>query len=96
MRKYPYEKKEDIQGELNSNFFKMWDEGIITNGKVLKKTFINEVPNYTSDNLGYLIKDDQFIVKDVSSKWLNIIYTNKKGKKITGWIDCNDTNVCNN
>ena len=64
--------------------------------KVIKKTYINENSQFSFSHLGYLIKNDEFTVKDISSKWLNISYTNKNGNKITGWIACNDTNICNN
>lgn len=93
---YPYSSEQSIKSELNSDLFRNWLYNTNMQGKVLKKTYINEENNFSFSHTGYLIKDDQFIIKDVNAKWLNIVYINKKGEKIIGWIDCNDTDVCNN
>lgn len=93
---FPYASEESIKNELKSSLFKNWISNKKIQGKVLKKTYINESSQFSFSHLGYLIKNDNFIIKDVSSKWLNISYTNKNGNKITGWIACNDTNICNN
>jgi len=91
---FPYSTEQSIKDELKSNLFKNWFYNKKMKGVVLKKTYINNDKNSLFNHFGYLIKDDKFVVEDISSKWLNIIYINKNGKKITGWIDCNDTNVC--
>lgn len=92
--KYPYSKKSELETELNSKLFKNWLAGKLTYGTVLKKTFINDVSNFTPNHKSYLIKGDKFIIQNISSKWLNINYTNKNGRTTTGWIACDDTDVC--
>ena len=94
--KFPYSSEKSIKNELKSSLFKKWIYNKKIQGKVIKKTYINENSQFSFSHLGYLIKNDEFTVKDISSKWLNISYTNKNGNKITGWIACNDTNICNN
>lgn len=93
---FPYANEQSTKDALKSNLFNKWFYNKNMKGKILKKTYINEDSKFSLSHVGYLIKGDQFIIKDISSKWLNIIYTNKKGNKIIGWIDCNDTDVCNN
>ncbi|WP_445116132.1 hypothetical protein [Acinetobacter sp. WZC-1] len=93
--KYPYSKKEFLIKELKSNRFNSWVNGKLTGGKVMEKTFINDVNNFSTEHKGYLIKGDVFKVKDISSGWLNIIYTNKRGKTTIGWIPCKNTDICN-
>ncbi|MEJ2900365.1 hypothetical protein [Acinetobacter sp. NS-4] len=93
--KFPYSSQHKLKNELNSNFFKDWRNGKLDSGIVLRKTFINDVNNFTPEHVGYLIKGDKFKIKEVSSRWLNIVYTNKNGRTTSGWIACEDTNVCN-
>lgn len=93
--KFPYSNQNNLKIELNSTLFKDWMNGKLKSGIVLRKTFINDVNNFTPEHVGYLIKDDKFKIKEVSSRWLNIIYTNKNGHTTTGWIACEDTTVCN-
>ena len=92
---FPYKNLSQIRAELKSKLFQEWIQNKLIKGEVTKKTNINEVSNYTVDRLGYLVIGDQFKVKDISSGWLNIIYTNKNGHTTTGWIICKDTNLCN-
>lgn len=84
-----------MKNELNSKLFKDWRNGKLNIGIVLRKTFINDVNNFTPEHVGYLIKGDKFKIKEISSRWLNIVYTNKSGRTTSGWIACEDTNVCN-
>ncbi|OOF60375.1 hypothetical protein [Rodentibacter pneumotropicus] len=91
---YPFKNTQDIDKELNSSFFKRWDNGEIKDGVVIKKTLLQDVPNYVQDQKRYLIKGDRFHVKSVSARWLEIVYKNSKGKRYTGWILCKDTSVC--
>lgn len=92
---FPYKKLSEIRTELKSKLFQEWMQNKFIKGEVKRKTNINEVSNYTTDRLGYLVIGDKFKVKDISSGWLNIIYTNKNGRTTTGWIVCKDTNLCN-
>lgn len=93
--KFPYSTQSDLKNELNSKLFKDWMNGNLDSGIVLRKTFINDVNNFTPEHIGYLIKGDKFKIKEVSSRWLNIVYTNKNGRTTAGWIACQDTTVCN-
>ncbi len=93
--KFPYSTKSDLKNELNSKLFKSWMSGSLDRGIVLRKTFINDVNNFTPEHVGYLIKGDKFKIKEVSSRWLNIVYINKNGRMTSGWIACQDTTVCN-
>ncbi|WP_166171979.1 hypothetical protein [Acinetobacter sp. SA01] len=93
--KFPYYTQSDLKNELNSKLFKDWMNGNLDSGIVLRKTFINDVNNFTPEHIGYLIKGDKFKIKEVSSRWLNIVYTNKNGRTTSGWIACQDTTVCN-
>ncbi|WP_139243566.1 hypothetical protein [Acinetobacter kyonggiensis] len=93
--KFPYGELKSIQDEIKSKLFNQWLNNGIDRGVVLKKTNINDIDNYTPDRIGYLVKGDIFKVKKISSRWLNITYTNKNGRITTGWISCKDTNVCN-
>lgn len=92
--KFPYESIEKLKQELNSNFFKNWISGQLKIGYVTKKTYIYEDKGIDSKKTGYLIFDDKFTIKDISSRWLYIKYKNKNGRIITGWVACNDTDVC--
>ncbi|QHH94959.1 hypothetical protein FPL18_14560 [Acinetobacter gyllenbergii] len=80
--------------ELSSDRFNNWMSGKIKKGKVVRKTFVNEVNNVSTENNGYLIKGDIFEVEDISSGWLNVKYTSKVGKITKGWVNCKDTNIC--
>ncbi|MGX5699046.1 hypothetical protein ACWKWF_05505 [Acinetobacter kookii] len=93
--KFPYSTQSDLKNELNSKLFKDWMNGNLDSGIVIRKTFINDVNNFTPEHIGYLIKGDKFKIKEVSSRWLNIVYTNKNGRTTAGWIACQDTTVCN-
>jgi|GEM_PF-6900882 len=93
--KFPYSTQSDLKNELNSKLFKNWMSGSLDRGIVLRKTFINDVNNFTPEHVGYLIKGDKFKIKEVSSRWLNIVYTNKNVRSTSGWIACQDTTVCN-
>ena len=93
--KFPYSNQSDLKNELNSKLFKDWMNEKLDSGMVLRKTFINDVNNFTPEHVGYLIKGDKFKIKEVSSRWLNIVYTNKNGRTTSGWIVCQDTTVCN-
>lgn len=93
--KFPYESKINIENELDSNFFKMWSNDQLKFGVIIKKTDIYQSIGVNSEKIGYLIEGDKFKIKEVSSRWLNIIYTNKNGRTTSGWIACQDTTVCN-
>lgn len=91
---YPFKNIQDIDKELNGSFFKRWSNGKIKDGVVIKKTLLQDVPNYVQEQKRYLIKGDRFHVKSVSARWLEVIYKNAKGKNYTGWILCKDTSIC--
>lgn len=93
--KFPYSTEVELKNELSSKLFKDWMNGKLDSGIVLRKTFINEVNNFTPEHVGYLIKGNKFKIKEVTSRWLNIVYLTKNGRKISGWIACQDTTVCN-
>lgn len=92
--KFPYSNLCSIKNVLRSKLFNDWYLNKAINGEVINKTFINDVSNYTVDHLGYLVKGDKFLINNISAGWLDIIYKNKKGQTITGWILCTDTNLC--
>lgn len=91
---YIYDKKENVLKDLNSKLFKKWYSGNLKDGEVINKTTISDVSNYNPDAKAYLIKGDKFKIKDISSRWINIVYKNPRGKLIEGWIQCKDTNIC--
>ncbi|EXB47228.1 hypothetical protein [Acinetobacter sp. 1000160] len=91
---YPYSKKEFLIKEIQSKRFGEWFNGKLTNGKVVRKTFINDVNNFSTEHKGYLVKGDSFLVDEISSGWLRVKYKNKVGKITRGWINCKDTNIC--
>ncbi|WGE53806.1 hypothetical protein [Actinobacillus equuli] len=91
---YPFKTKLDIDNEINSSLFKKWNKRQIKNGVVVKKTLLQDVPNYVQNEKRYLIKGDGFQIKSISAKWLEIIYKNSKGNEYIGWILCKDTSVC--
>lgn len=92
--RYPYSRRDLLMKELSSDRFNNWMSGKIKKGKVVRKTFVNEVNNVSTENNGYLIKGDIFEVEDISSGWLNVKYTSKVGKITKGWVNCKDTNIC--
>lgn len=91
---YIYSDKKNVLKDLESDFFKKWYSGNLKMGKVIYKTFISSTSNYDPDAKSYLVKGDEFQIKDISSRWLNILYKSSKGKIIEGWIQCKDTNIC--
>lgn len=92
---YPYLTADNVKKDLKSNFLKNWLNNQLKNGIVTTKTEIYPDSGLNSEKLGYLIKGDKFKINDVSSRWLDISYVSKKNKIITGWIRCEDTNICN-
>ncbi|MBN6069237.1 hypothetical protein HYE54_11015 [Aggregatibacter actinomycetemcomitans] len=91
---YPYQSELSIRNELNSSLFKDWKEKKITKGIVIRKTLLQDVPNYVQSEKRYLINNDHFELNSISGGWLNITYKNMKNKKFTGWILCEDTSIC--
>ncbi|WP_150539454.1 hypothetical protein [Actinobacillus vicugnae] len=94
---YPYKTEKEVRSALNSNLFKFWslNRNEVIKGEIMRKTLLQDVPNYVQGEKRYLIKGDEFILKNISSKWLMIEY--KKNKRIiTGWVRCIDTNICLN
>ncbi|MDG2917352.1 hypothetical protein P7M46_04935 [Bisgaard Taxon 10/6] len=91
---YPYKSESSIRSELNGSLFKDWKNKKITNGVVIRKTLLQDVPNYVQSEKRYLIKNDRFELNSISGGWLNITYKNMKNKKFTGWILCKDTSIC--
>ncbi|WP_215901384.1 hypothetical protein, partial [Acinetobacter seifertii] len=94
MWKYPYSVANDVKKELNSNFFKNWWSNQLKSGVVKNKTEIYKEAGLNSEKAGYLISGDKFNISGVYSRWLNISYVNKNHKTTTGWIRCEDTNIC--
>lgn len=92
--RFPYKTVGAVNAEIKSLKFNKWFNKELESGKVVHTTFINNANTFTPDHLGYLIQGDKFIIKNISSNWLYITYTNNKDTTTTGWIDCNDTDVC--
>lgn len=91
---YLYKTEEDVKKALDSDFFNNWLNNTPTNGHIIKKTILNDIPSYTDTDADiYLIAGLNFIVTEVSSGWLKINYI-KNNHKIDGWIKCRDTNLC--
>ena len=91
---YPYKSESSIKTELNGSLFKGWKNKKITKGIVIRKTLLQDVPNYVQSENRYLINNDRFEVNGISGGWLNVTYKNMKNRKITGWILCKDTSIC--
>ncbi len=89
---YLYKTEGDVKKSLKSGLFNDWLNNTLTNGHVIKKTILNDIPSYT-DTAIYLITGVNFIVTEVSSGWLKINCI-KNNQKIDGWIKCQDTNLC--
>lgn len=92
--KFPYEIAMNVKKDLKSDFFNHWLNGQLTSGVVKRKTEIYDYSGLNSNSVGYLISGDKFTITDISSRWLKIKYMGKNNKKITGWINCLDTDVC--
>ncbi|WP_353172659.1 hypothetical protein [Acinetobacter rudis] len=92
---FPYLDEMSIKNELSSKLFSHWFYEKDKAGEILKKTYMKYENNFSYNNIGYLVKGDKFTINDVSSRWLNISYISKNNKIITGWIRCEDTNICN-
>ncbi|OOF56762.1 hypothetical protein BKK56_02645 [Rodentibacter genomosp. 2] len=91
---YPFKNRKDIDNELDGVLFREWNSGSIKDGRIINKTFFQDVPNYVQEERRYLIKGDKFKVKSISARWLEIVYKNPKGKYYTGWVLCKDTSIC--
>lgn len=91
---YPYKSESSIKTELNGSLFKGWKNKKITKGIVIRKTLLQDVPNYVQSEKRYLINNDRFELNGISGGWLNVTYKNMKNRKITGWILCKDTSIC--
>lgn len=91
---FPYSSEQSIKNELKSNLFKNWSNNQLKSGIVKNKTEIYREAGLNSEKSGYLISGDKFSISGVYSRWLNISYINKNHKMITGWIRCEDTNIC--
>ncbi len=92
---YPYKSEFSIRDELNNSLFKNWINKKITTGVVMRKTLLQDVPNYIQSEKRYLVKNDHFEVNGISGGWLKITYKNIKDKQFTGWVLCKDTSICN-
>ncbi|TCP88662.1 hypothetical protein EDC44_1502 [Cricetibacter osteomyelitidis] len=94
---YPYKTEQEVRNALNSNLFKLWNSNRnkIIRGEIRRKTLFQDVSNYIQTEKKYLIKGDKFIIKNISSKWLEIEYK-KRDEIIIGWVQCIDTNICLN
>ncbi|MEB3754379.1 hypothetical protein [Acinetobacter sp. MD2(2019)] len=93
---FPYKTSNNVEKDLNSNFFKIWFNNQLNDGIVKNKTEIYEDARLNSKKIAYLISGDKFKIIDITSRWLNISYAGRNKKPIIGWIRCEDTNVCNN
>ena len=92
--KFPYTSISDIKAEINSKLFKLWFGNQLKTGIILNKTNIYQNYGINSKKLGYLIPNDKFEIKGITSRWLNIVYSRENGGEIKGWISCDDTNIC--
>lgn len=91
---YPYKTKEEIIATLSNNLFMQWMNNNVIKATILRKTKLQEEPNYFDETQRYLIEGDKVSVKDITAGWLAIEYQNSKKGIIKGWIMCKDTDVC--
>ncbi|MFB2539002.1 hypothetical protein [Acinetobacter sp. c3-l95] len=94
IRKYPYKLKNMLEKDLNTQLFKDWFNQNTIQGVTLK-TIPLSAESYPLTDLNINVdKNTAFTVLDINARYLNIIFMDKKGKKIQGWINCEATNLC--
>lgn len=91
---YPYKTKKEVIAALSTNLFNDWMNNKVITATILRKTKLQEVPNYYDETKKYLIAGNTVMVKNITAGWLYIEYQNAKKGTITGWIMCKDTDAC--
>ncbi|MCD5990462.1 hypothetical protein KDX30_21505 [Pseudomonas sp. CDFA 553] len=91
---FPYKTESSIVSKLNSEEFISWSSGAPQNLRVNKKTYIYSSPVIGDVTKMYLVAGDEVKQEAVEAGWVSMVYTSGKGKKISGWVLCADTDGC--
>lgn len=91
---YPYKNRDAVIEKVESKSFNSWLSGDLVEFTVKQKTSIYSSGNMVDDTKMYLISGDKVKVEAISAGWVSMLYTTTKGKKIRGWVLCNNLNGC--
>ncbi|WP_256585839.1 YciI family protein [Pseudomonas sp. ICMP 460] len=91
---YPYKARGAIIDKLKSKSYKRWLSGSPTELTVARKAVIYSSMTVADPTKMYLVKGDKVMQESVSAGWVSILYKTVKGKKIRGWLLCDDVGGC--
>jgi hypothetical protein len=91
---YPYKTQDSILGRLKSQKYRDWISGASPELSVVRRAIIYSSMTVADPTKMYLIKGDKVTQESVAAGWIYISYKTAQGKKIQGWMLCEDVGGC--